>query len=262
MKNQVAIVILTKNNPQLVKNCVSSIIKHNTATDNMYYICDTGSTQENLKLLKRYIVQLLPDHNGKMYHFDTYHFAGNNNEIILNQVSEPYVLLCNDDIIMENDCLDQMYNVISTSQNVASVGCRLIFPDQKIQHAGQLAYIDETGLLQCTHRGYGLDCNYDNSIVLGCTAACLLVDRGKYIQSGGFDERYTECWEDIQLSMRWILSGYNNWYLDTAIATHLESQTRTKTEQAKYRLRYDYTYKLKPWFDSLPTQTQQLLLNI
>ena len=77
----------------------------------------------------------------------------------------------------------------------------------------------------------------------------------------GFDEMFTECWEDIHLNMKYILSGYNNWYMDDVHAIHHESVTRTKTDQALYRLRFDYTYKLKPWFDQLSVDNQQKLLS-
>lgn len=261
MSAEVAIVILTKNNPDLVSQCVSSVLEHTHNVQIKFYICDTGSDQDHKLQLITTLKHMLTPKNCKFLEFEQYHFAGNNNYAINNCIDEPYVLLCNDDIILQNDCVDQMYKKIVSDNNISTVGCRLIFPDGKIQHGGQHVYVDPTGLLQCTHRGYGDTNQLSNDTVVGCTAACLLIDRDKFTKCGGFDETYTECWEDVQLNMRYVITGYSNWYLDTAVAIHLESQTRTKTKQAKYRLRYDYTYKLKPWFDSLPGITQQLILN-
>lgn len=260
MSAEVAIVILTKNNPDLVSQCVESILKHTHTVVLKFYICDTGSSVEAKRQLRNILRDKLTSDSCTYIEFDNYHFAANNNYIIRQYVEEPYILLCNDDIILHNDCIDQMYETITSNSDVATAGCRLLFPSGTIQHAGQHIYLDPTGLLQCVHRGYGTHAIYKNEPVVGCTAACLLVDKSKFTKCSGFDESYTECWEDIQLNMRLVLAGYTNWYVDTAVATHLESYTRTKTKQAKYRLRYDYTYQLKPWFDSLPTQAQQLLL--
>lgn len=259
MSSQVAIVILTKDNPKLLKKCLSSIIKYTSVLFKIY-IVDTGSSNKNLQKYVKVLKNKFTAKNCAMLQVEHYHFAENYNNIITNNVNEEWVVLCNDDIELKTPCIDAMLDQARQIKNIGTVGCRLVFPDNTIQHAGQVAYIDSTGLLQCTHRGYKETGKYPSTAVVGNTAALMLISRDIFIENGMFDEIYTECWEDIQFNMRLILSGYVNYYMDNVYAIHHESMTRTKDEKAIFRLRYDYTYKLKPWFDSLDTHQQRSIL--
>lgn len=261
MSKQVAIVILTKNNPNIFNKCITSIANHTITTSYKIYVGDTGSDEVNLNIMTCRLKELFDKNTCSLYDLQKYHFAGNNNSIVFNHVNEPYILFCNDDVELQSNCIDEMFNYITTNDHIGSVGCRLLFPDGRVQHAGQIIYKDQTNLLQCTHRGYGTRANYPNQVTTGNTAAFMLTSRDNFISHNGFDESYTECWEDVHLNMRYILSGLKNRYLDNVHATHHESMTRTKTQQALYRLRFDYTYKLKPWFDSLSVDKQQWILS-
>ena len=261
MTMQVAIVILSKDNYKLLTTCLNSIDKHTVDTKYKLYICDTGSTDTNLQKLVTYLKNNYSKETCELLQLDHYHFASNNNDIIREHVKEPWVLMCNDDIEFQTNCVDAMLKWGESKAHVGSIGCRLLFPDSTVQHAGQIAYVDEHGFLQCTHRGYKKQDTYGTCKVVGNTAAMMLTRRDTFLDSGGFDEIYTECWEDIQLNMRYILSGLDNWYLDHVHATHHESMTRLQDAPAKYKLRYDYTYKLKPWFDALDISKQRYILD-
>jgi len=265
MQKQLAIVILTKNNPKLLETCLNSIASHTITTSYKIYICDTGSDETVLNINMNTARKLFDTHSCKMFLLDEYNFGQNNNEMIMTHVNEEWVLLCNDDIELKTNCVDAMYDWAVSHEHVGSVGCRLTFPDGAIQHAGQIAYKDSTGLLQCSHRGYGESSTYvyyGTEKVVGNTAALMLTNRQTFTDLGGFDEMFEECWEDIQLNMRYIIEGYDNWYLDHVYATHRESSTRKQDSPALLKLRIDYTYKLKPWFDNLLFDQQQKILNI
>lgn len=265
MQKHLAIVILTKDNPKLLETCLNSIANHTITTSYKIYICDTGSDETVLNINMTMARKLFDEHSCKMFLLDKYNFGQNNNEMLMNHVLEEWVLLCNDDIELKTNCIDEMYNWATSHDHVGTVGCQLRFPDGTIQHAGQIAYKDKTGLLQCSHRGYGLDSEltyFGVEKVVGNTAALMLTNRQAFIDLGGFDEMFEECWEDIQLNMRYILEGYDNWYLDHVYAIHRESSTRKQDSPALLKLRIDYTYKLKPWFDNLQFDHQQKILNI
>lgn len=264
MQKQLAIIILTKNNPKLLEMCLNSIATHTITTSYKIYICDTGSDETTLNINMTIVKRLFDKNSCKMFLLNKYNFGHNNNEMIMNHVKEKWLLLCNDDIELKTNCIDEMYNWAISHKHVGSVGCRLTFPDGTVQHAGQIAYKDSTGLLQCSHRGYGNTTKYTNSNpekVVGNTAALMLTHRQTFIDIGGFDEMFEECWEDIQLNMRYIVEGYDNWYIDSVHAVHRESSTRKQDSPAILKLRLDYTYKLKPWFEQLDKNKQQLILN-
>jgi len=264
MDKQVAIVILTKNNPKLLETCLTSVAKHTITTSYKIYICDTGSDETVLNINMTMAKRLFDNSSCKMFLLDKYSFGQNNNEMIMNHVQEDWVLLCNDDIELKSNCVDEMYDWATSQEHVGSVGCRLVFPNETIQHGGQIAYKDENGLLQCSHRGYGEPTKYiyyGVEKVVGNTAALMLTNTNTFKKFTGFDERFEECWEDIQLNMRYILGGYNNWYLDHVHAVHRESSTRKQDLPAEMKLTIDYAYKLKPWFDNLSSAEQSKILN-
>ena len=261
MTSQVAIVILSKNNPKLLEQCILSILKNTLTTKYKIYIGDTGSDEITLHIIINMLKKYLTAESCRLILLDNYHFADNNNTIINTYVDEEWVLLCNDDIQLKDNCIDALLSWGNIQDNIGSIGCRLVFPDGSVQHAGQTVQIDEFNMLQCTHRGYKCRRKYKNEKVAGNTAALMMTRRDTFISNGGFDESYTECWEDIHLNMKYLLAGYSNWYLDDITAIHYESYTRTKSSEATYRLRYDYTYKLKPWFDQLSASDKQTVLS-
>lgn len=261
MDKELAIIILTKNNPQLLETCITSILKHTYTTDYKLYIGDTGSDPATLGIMVNILKKLLDANSCKLLQLDQYHFGKNYNDMIKHHVDEEWLLMCNDDIELQSNCIDPMLSHAKHHEHVGSVGCRLLFPNNTLQHAGQTACVDQHGMLQCTHRGYKQTGQFQSGPVVGNTAAFMLTRKKTFNDVAGFDEMFTECWEDIHLNMKYILSGYNNWYMDDVHAIHHESVTRTKTDQALYRLRFDYTYKLKPWFDQLSVDNQQKLLS-
>lgn len=258
--NNIGIVILTKNNFEILKQCIDSIIKTVNESYTLY-VCDTGSSSNVIDSICTYLTDNLTSDTCKFIQVPQYHFAGNYNLIINEYVIENIVLMCNDDIILHDGCVDKMYAYIDSNRNIGTVGCKLLFDDGTIQHAGQHVYVDKYDMLQCTHHGYRSRDVYISRTVAGNTAACCMIRKQVFLDNNGFDETYTECWEDVQFNMRLILAGYQNWFVHDATATHLESITRTKNQAAKYRLRYDYTYKLKPWFDALQPHHKQQILN-
>lgn len=266
MQNDIAIIILTKNNNKLLYKCLESIKLH---TQNTYtiYICDTGSTEDNLQELKLKLIHTFTSANCKLLILPRYHFAQNHNTVIAEHVAEKYILLCNDDIEFDTPVVDKLFQMYTNRPNgnikYGTMGCRLEFPStHQIQHAGQIAYIDEHGFLQCTHRGYKSRGEFKTGPIVGNTAALMIIHKDIFISNDGFDITYTECWEDIQFNMRLILAGYTNWYCDDIVAIHHESATRLQDPPARFRLQYDYTYKLKPWFDRLDYQSKQRILKL
>lgn len=261
MTKDVAIVILTKDHPDMLQRCLLSIQKHTMKTSYKIYIGDTGSDVVNMGIMTNMLRTYFNSDNLKLLQIDEYCFSKNNNDIVEQHVEEPWVLFCNDDIELKTNCIDKMYEQITSMDKPGSVGCQLIFPTGLIQHAGQVAYLDSTNILVCTHRGYKTNETFESGKVVGNTAALMMISSSVFRSMDGFDTIFTECWEDIHLNMRLILDGYDNYYMNDVVAVHHESVSRTQDNKARYLLQYDYTYKLKPWFDNLETNKQQWILN-
>ena len=105
MNRQVAIVILSKNNPEVLKTCIETIRKYTVKTTYKLYICDTGSENHNLQNIIKYLKKHYSKDSCQLLSLDHYHFAGNNNDIIREHVEEPWVLLGS---YFNGQCLKQL----------------------------------------------------------------------------------------------------------------------------------------------------------
>lgn len=263
----VGVVILTKGKVPMLIECLQSI-KDNTNVPYSVYIGDTGSSRDELHEMIDYIKREFDQRNIHLHSFNRYNFAKCNNHIINNFVTEEYVVLCNNDIVLHNNCIDIMYNYITTHDNVGTVGCRLQYPQSElIQHAGQLVSINRNnasgrGYLAATHRGLKTTKRYKQwEPVVGNTGGFLMVEKSVYKYVGGLNENYRECFEDVEFNLRMIQKGKQNMYTDDAVCTHHESLTRGKKGMNRDML-MDHSNNLTPFFNSLDIDTKNKILNI
>ena len=264
----VGIVILTKGNVSMLIDCLQSI-KNNTNIDYKIYIGDTGSTQDELDRMIVYLKSNFTKEHVHLHKFNRYNFAACNNYIVNNFTDEEYILLCNNDIELLNNSIDIMYDKITTMDNVGTVGCRLEYPGtHDIQHAGQIVGIIRNpfslrAFLTANHRGLNTKNKYkDWEQVVGNTGGFMMVKRSLYLEVGGLNERYQECFEDVEFNLEMIKRNYKNMYTDTARCIHRESVSRGKSKTLSLTARKDHGDRLTPYFNSLDYETKNNILNI
>lgn len=146
------------------------------------------------------------------------------------------VILFNDDCRQSGKTLDNLAN-FTLFTNAATVGCKLLYRDNTIQHAGVYyvpaqphGYWDHVGRFEDRFVNYA--CRIRRSL---CTGACLAINRYVFDSVGFLDERYGMAVEDLDLQMRCIETGYATFYCGLIEAYHLEGQTRGRTPQEKAR---------------------------
>lgn len=262
----VGVVIITKGHVPMLIDCIQSIIDKTTIDYNIY-IGDTGSTSDELLTLKRYIKQAFPERNVMLHVFNRYNFAKCNNFIVREFVRDDYVLLCNNDIELIDNSIDIIHEKISNSDDVGTVGCRLLYEDGTVQHAGQFVNVvrNETtnrGFLNASHRGLRTHLKFkDWEPVVGNTGGFMMIKRELFLQAGGLNEQYVDCFEDVEFNLKLIHMGKTNMYTDTASCLHKESVTRGKGGLSISALR-DHAMLLTPFFNSLDYTTKQKILNV
>ena len=260
-KYKLHIVIPTKNSPDILELTMDSIInKHlhlnNTFNNFVFYVVDTGSDQENKDYILKY-EQQNPDIEFRNIYINGYHYGKVNNYVIKNSLErdkekEDLVLLCNNDLNLLSDCVTRFVDFYDTTDNTGVIGCKLLFGNKTIQHAGQI--IASTGDEYFpTHRG--LKEHYTNhsevTAVLGNTAALALIDLDLFLDVGGFNEEYEFCFEDLQLNLDCLQKGKTNYYLGDAVSYHFESINKEREGYDIYRRghlsRGDYAKVFKPY---------------
>ena len=251
---KVSVIIPTKNNYKLIEANILSW-KENVKYNNYeIIIADTGS-DENTKTKYKELQNQLKD-KIKIVEYDYYNFAKINNNVVENHTDESSKLLlfCNDDIELQNDCLSEAVNTYNSNENVGTVGIRLHYKDESIQHNGIVGYnFINKKMYGVTHIDLGSVSNYKtdtNVDVLGSTAAFLLIERDLFLNVNKFNTNYIECFEDVELNLNCILNDRINITDSKAVAIHHESISRGKTKEANDRLMIDYQTNLKPFIDN------------
>lgn len=247
---KLGIIIPTKGNVNLLKQCINSIHDNDNYTNFKIYVADTGSTDEEKTEIKDFISKM-PHIN--LIEYDFYNFAVINNDVVENHIDKDteVLLFCNNDIKLLNNTITRMVDVyLKNKKNVGTIGCRLHYGDNTVQHSGIMMFLHQNYQVGITH--YGLRSYYTyhketKKDILGNTGAFMMISKNLFQEIGGFDSSYRECFEDVQLNIECINRNKDNIFVGEAVCYHYESQTRNKSQEKLKRESEDYTKKLIPF---------------
>jgi len=205
----VTIAILTKDSINLIKECCQSIFTHVKYHYITIMIIDTGSqNQQVYEYYESVKSQCIKNNWGyQLVQLNYYHFSKNYNLAIQKYVETEYVILQNNDTIALNDYISEMMQ-ISTFEAVGSVGCRMYYQNQKIQHDGQHIFDRNGNISAPGHLHLGLTKNvlsqqeHRTHRVDGNTAACVLMKTSDYKNINGMDENYNDIYQDVDLMLK------------------------------------------------------------
>lgn len=241
-KYKAHLVFLTKDSIDILFKALDSVIDKQlylpgTFTNFKIYIADTGSTQESQDKIKEYINK--NSHiDFKYILYDGYHFGKVNNHVIKNIIVKDeektdLIVFCNNDIQLLTDCITEFVEFYHKTEKVGTIGCKLLFEDKTIQHAGQIVVSDN---MFPTHRALRSPAVIKNKLqyskvdkVAGNTAALAMIELDLFLDIGGFNEDYEFGFEDMQLSLDCILKGKENYYLGTSVSYHFESLNKERS---------------------------------
>jgi GT2 family glycosyltransferase len=261
---KVAIIIPTKSKLDLLFNCIDSIFANSNPLTFHIFIADTGSSYHELEQIKNKISQLS---NITLVNYDYYNFAKINNDVVKNYIGNEYefLLFCNNDIKLLNDVIGNMVNVFKEKPLTGTVGCRLHFGDNTIQHDGIfVAHMKKNNSILVSHHGLFSYYNYTNYVkpVIGNTGALLMIRRNTFIKCGMFNENYTTCFEDVELNLKCISMGLENYFDGRSVAYHYESQTRGKTESVQNQEMMDMNQLLIPFIHNNINKFSKYIINL
>jgi glycosyltransferase involved in cell wall biosynthesis len=230
---KVSIIIPFYNKPELLIQCLDSIVKYSRKYENFEVICvDNNSDDEAIEDLKRFYTS-----NFKRIQFVDFHEPFNysriNNEAVRLYAKGDYLLFMNNDIeLIDNEWLVGLLEHCQRD-DVGAVGAKLLFPNNTIQHAGLVLAPDtghavisvfknrEPNIPSYFARLHSI-CNYS-----AVTAALMMVSKADYESVGGFDEEnLAVAYNDVDFCLKLIELGRNNVYTPYVTAYHHESASR------------------------------------
>jgi GT2 family glycosyltransferase len=128
---QISIVIINYNTYNLTCNCIETVKLFTHGVSYEIIVVDNGSTEHNAdEFIKKFPdIRLIKNNvNGG--------FSKGNN-MGIEKASGEYILLLNSDTILKEDSISKSMNYLKSYENAGVLGCRMIFPDGKIQYTAR-----------------------------------------------------------------------------------------------------------------------------
>lgn len=190
-------------------------------------------------------------------HEGPFNFSAINNRAVREAQGELVCLLNNDTEVIDGAWLAEMVGQLLQPE-VQVVGAKLLYPDGRVQHAGDLVGVG--GVANHAHAWIGADQpGYCGRALVAqeysaVTGACLLTRRATYLALGGLDERHLPvAFNDVDYCLRVREAGGRVVWTPHAVLVHHESVSRGKdlTLAQKRRARKEAAYMRRRWHEVL-----------
>lgn len=248
----VSIIIPIKDHADITDKCLSSIYEKTKYQNYEIIIVDNNSIEEKT-------FEMLSKYNEKYGNFRVikadmeFNYSAINNLAVCNTTSDVLVLLNNDTEILTENWLKIMVGY-AMQKHIGAVGAKLLYPDMTIQHGGILigigGEIAQHAFITKPRNDIGLYGRllipYNYSAV---TAACLAIERKKYLSVNGLEEELKVAYNDVDFCLKLLRKGYYNVLLPQVELIHYESKSRgMDTTSEKYqKFINESNYMQKKW---------------
>jgi GT2 family glycosyltransferase len=225
---RVSIIIPSKDNPGLLRNCIESIRAKTIGIKPEIVVADNGSVRPDTKA---YLSQIAANGAAKVISCPgPFNFSKINNEARRHATGDVFVLLNDDTQVISPHWLVELAG-LALRPDVGAIGGLLLYPDGTIQHGGVLLGI---GGATADHafrympgdsRGY-IDLLRCRREICAVTGACLAVSAEHFDLIGGLDESLPVTLNDIDFCLRLRARGLVNIWTPWAVLEHWESKSR------------------------------------
>lgn len=224
MGQKVAFIIVCWNNKKLLKECIESL-QTQTYKSTVIYLIDNNSADGSAD----YVEERFPDVN--LVRSDKNNGFAKGNNILIKEASKDvevgYYALINTDAVIEPNWTEQLVNVAKKNPKTAGLqGLTIDYYDHTVTDSEHI-YIAPN--LQSTQFGYESPVNKKASathMVMGVNAAAAMYTR-LYVEAQPFNTLFDESFfmylEDVDVSLRAINMGWNNYFVADAYAYHMGS---------------------------------------
>ncbi len=211
----ISVLIVNWNGEKWLKNCLDSL-KAQTYKNYEIIFIDNASTDGSVNFVKQHHPDIKLIQND-----ENVGFAGGNN-IGYKHSEGQYILLLNNDTIVEPGFLNKILMAFEKIPNLGSVQAKLVLMDdrKKLDVAG--SYWTDTGFLY--HYGFGKNESlekYNKPMpFFSNKGAAMLISRTAIERVGLFDDDFWCYYEETDFCHRLWLAGYECWYWPGATVFH------------------------------------------
>lgn len=214
---QVSVVIPNYNGRLYLRECLESL-RHQTYVDNEVIIIDNASSDDPYDWIKE-DEKLIFKRLDKNYGFSKAVNIG------IQMAKGDYILLLNNDTVIEPDFIEQLVRVIEQDHHIFGVSSKMIaYTNHEIMDDAGDEY---TALGWAYKRGDGKSVEQfkESKRVFSACAGAALYRKEIFQEIGLFDESFFAYMEDVDISYRARIYGYYNIYCPDAKVYHIGSAT-------------------------------------
>ncbi|MDD7738985.1 MAG: glycosyltransferase family 2 protein [Fusicatenibacter sp.] len=233
----VSILIPNKDQHETLEKCIRSIRTKATYSSYEIIVIENNSTEpetfELYRKLEKEKIRVI------RYPNQGFNYSAINNFGVKEAKGE-YLLFLNNDIeVITPDFLEKMLGNCQR-KNVGAVGAKLYYPDNTIQHAGIVIGIGGIAghaflNMPRARSGYLHKASLQMN-VSAVTAACMMMKREVFEAVGGFEEKLSVAFNDVDLCLRVGQAGWKIVYNPHVEMYHYESKSRgAEDDEAKIR---------------------------
>ncbi len=254
---KVSIIIPTHNGVELLRACVESILERSTYLHYEIVVLDNRSDEaETLEYLAKAPFRVL-----RYPH--PFNYARQMNLAAASCQADALVFLNDDTVVITPDWIQAMLEHAMRPE-VGAVGCRLYYPDGRVQHEGILS--GTVGWAwNIDHRGY-----FSRGDVIrnasSVTGAATMTRPGVFFRVGGNDEDLRIAYNDVDLGQRIRQAGYRIVYTPYAELFHCEGGTRGRWEHphdgVRFGKRWEPRSHVDPYYSPLFERDRPFVLAV
>ena len=214
----VSVVIPNYNGEAFIENCLDSL-RGQTFNDFEIVVVDDGSTDSSVEIIRKHYPDICLFINENNSGFDA-----SVNRGIKNSRGD-YLLLLNNDVVVEADFVEALTKAISAREKAFSVSSKMIryYERDTLDDAGDMFHV--LGWAFKRGDGYPADTHNVPCRIFSTCAGAGIYKKSVLDEIGLFDEAFFAYMEDVDLAYRAMIYGYENWYEPKAVCYHIGSAT-------------------------------------
>jgi GT2 family glycosyltransferase len=247
----VSIIITTRDNKEILEQCIKSILNKTSYKNYEIIIVDNNSCKPETLGYFDYLLGKYPDRIRVLPYPKPFNFSDMNNYAIKRSNGKYIILLNNDIEVITPKWIDELL-AHSQRSEVGVVGAKLLYPDGRIQHAGVL--IGAGGVADHLFRNWkdeeeGYFFRKDVIEDLSCvTAACMMVRKEVFKEVGGLDSsNLAIAFNDVDFCLKVKEHGYLIVYNPFARLYHHEGFSRGKDTYMNTRFLKENKFMKDKW---------------
>lgn len=237
----VSIIIPFRDEPRLLRACVDSILTLSTYRNFELLLVNNQSQQRETHAL----LDKLKSRDARIRQIDydqPFNYSALHNHAVQRANGEMLLMLNNDTEVITADWIECLIEHAQRPE-VAVAGCRLLYPDDTVQHAGVIVGIGSFAghahhLMRADHPGYMARPHLLQN-VSAVTFACAMMRKTVYLELDGLNAKeLAVAYNDVDFCLRARERGYLIVYTPHAELYHHESKSRGGEDSDEKRQRF------------------------